>query len=134
VSEIDDLPLTEYLLLDVLAARFRTGDQMWTFPRRARHYLRRLEERGLVELKAGVVENTVQAWLTESGREAVLLDGYRSAFDQALDETDGLLHEWMDWWSEDCSAPVKMPNALHVRTAMYLRVRKLTRESTEERS
>lgn len=42
----------------------------------------------------------------------------------ALPEVDpyALLMEWLRWWKEDPEAPVKMPNALHVRTAMALLV------------
>jgi hypothetical protein len=35
-------------------------------------------------------------------------------------DADSLLREWFDWWTKDADAPVKLPNALHVRTAMYL--------------
>lgn len=31
-----------------------------------------------------------------------------------------LLQEWMKWWYETDEAPNKMPNALHVRTAVAL--------------
>lgn len=37
-------------------------------------------------------------------------------------ETDpyGLLVEWMRWWKTSDAAPAKMPDALHVRTALAL--------------
>lgn len=31
-----------------------------------------------------------------------------------------LLAEWYQWWDTSAFAPAKMPNALHVRTAMAL--------------
>lgn len=31
-----------------------------------------------------------------------------------------LLREWHDWWFGSDDAPAKMPNALHIRTAMVL--------------
>ena len=41
-----------------------------------------------------------------------------------------LLAEWYDWWIETPGAPEKMPNALHVRTALLLT---RPRDSTEEK-
>ncbi len=31
-----------------------------------------------------------------------------------------LLAEWYNWWSTTDTAPCKMPNSLHIRTAMVL--------------
>lgn len=31
-----------------------------------------------------------------------------------------LLAEWYQWWYDTDSAPVKMPNTLHIRTAVVL--------------
>lgn len=39
------------------------------------------------------------------------------------ENADDLLRAWYRWWEEDDRAPVKMPYALHVRTALYLRER-----------
>lgn len=33
----------------------------------------------------------------------------------------GLLQEWFAWWEANDEVPVKMPDALHVRTAMALK-------------
>lgn len=72
--DVDALPLGQYLVLDVLAARWRAGDRAWTFPgRRAmRTVLDALTVKGLVTYKAGTVEKTFFAWLTEAGQAAVL--------------------------------------------------------------
>ena len=31
-----------------------------------------------------------------------------------------LLRQWMRWWASTDEAPAKMPDALHVRTAIFL--------------
>ncbi|MGH7792058.1 MAG: hypothetical protein ACREOB_07045 [Thermodesulfobacteriota bacterium] len=36
-----------------------------------------------------------------------------------MTKSEELLREWYDWWYNDPTAPVKMPDALHVRTAVY---------------
>lgn len=73
--DVDSLPPTQYLILDVLAARHRTGEQVWTFPSRFTNQFRILSEAGLVDFD-GAGKKTLRAWLTDAGREAVLLDGY----------------------------------------------------------
>ena len=80
----DDLPPTQYLVLEVLAARHRTGEHQWTFPSRFRGTLRELSDLGLVGWKGGIVEKTVLAWLTDTGRSAALMDGYETPIDKAL--------------------------------------------------
>ncbi len=83
--EVGSLPPTQYLLLDTLAARYRTGEHTWTLPTmpgivRAAHHLARL---GLVGVKSGVAEKTIQVWLTEVGEAAVLLPGWVNPADGA---------------------------------------------------
>lgn len=73
----DALPLAQSLILEVLAARHRTGEQMWSFERRCTRQLRALEGAGLVGWRSGPEPESVQAWLTKSGRDEVLLAGYR---------------------------------------------------------
>ena len=36
------------------------------------------------------------------------------------EEEAGLLVEWFRWWRDSDDAPAKMPEALHIRTAMLL--------------
>lgn len=74
--DIATLPPTQYLLLEVLAARHRLGEKVWTLPSRTRGTASRLEVTGLVATKDGPVEHTYLAWLTDRGREAVLSDSY----------------------------------------------------------
>ena len=70
--DVDALPPTQYLVLDVLAARWRVGERLWTFPSVLSRAARALERLGLVAWKRGVDHGTIVAWLTEAGRDAVL--------------------------------------------------------------
>lgn len=74
--DTDRLPPTQYLILEVLAARYRTGEQVWTFPTRFRGALRGLAYTGLVAYKSGVVGRTYLAWLTEAGKTSALSSDY----------------------------------------------------------
>jgi hypothetical protein len=56
---------TESLIIDVLVARYRLGDTLWTFDSRNMPALRKLEDRGLVHTLSGVTENTVRAQLSD---------------------------------------------------------------------
>ncbi len=74
--DVDTLPPTQYLVLDVLAARHRLGENLWPFPSTLAPALRALEQLGLVWTMSGSVENTVRAGLTEAGKDAVLSSTY----------------------------------------------------------
>ncbi|MGO4383366.1 hypothetical protein [Specibacter sp. RAF43] len=58
---------TEELILDVLVARYRLGDTLWTFNSCNNPALVRLETMGLVDILSGVTENTVRASLSDHG-------------------------------------------------------------------
>lgn len=75
-DDVDALPLAQYLMMDVLGARWRTGEKVWTFPTRCRSTARKLEELGLAHWKSGVVEKTILVWLTDSGKSKVLTSDY----------------------------------------------------------
>jgi hypothetical protein len=81
--DTDDLPPTQYLITEVLAARHRTGEHMWTFPSRLRAHMTALGEAGLIGWKSGIEPNTIRAWLTDAGRASVLGDGYVTPNDAA---------------------------------------------------
>ena len=74
--DTDNLPLTQELVMEVLAARYRLGEQIWPFSRTARLALAALEDLGLVGYKSGIVERTYNAWLTDEGKTAVLSPTY----------------------------------------------------------
>lgn len=63
----DELPPTQNLIMEVLAARHRLGEVLWPFPSNLAVPLRALEERGLVTVMHGNVQGTVRASLTATG-------------------------------------------------------------------
>lgn len=74
VDLLDDLTPTEYLVMEVLAARWRLGEECWTFPAAVAHPLGRLARRGYLDHKSGPVQKTRLAWLTDEGMTAWRLD------------------------------------------------------------
>jgi len=74
--DVDALPPTQYLVLEVLGARHRLGENLWPFRSTLAPALRRLEQLGLVWTMHGSVENTIRAGLTAPGRDAVLSSTY----------------------------------------------------------
>lgn len=79
----DSLPPTQYLILEVLAARYRTGESYWTLPSRFTNQLRILAEAGLVGFE-GAGEKTLRAWLTDDGKAAAMSDGYQAPADREI--------------------------------------------------
>lgn len=71
-----NLTPTEDLLMDVLAARYRLGENLWTFDSRTRKAAESLEAKGLVNTMHGIVEKTYRASLTEAGKELFLSATY----------------------------------------------------------
>ena len=72
----ETLSLTQELIMEVLAARYRLGERIWPFPATAIRALNTLEGLGLIGHKSGVVERTRNAWLTDYGKASVLSDSY----------------------------------------------------------
>lgn len=70
-----ELPPTQYLIMEVLAARYRLGEQLWTFPRYLRASMEQLARRQLIGWRHGPSAD-IQAWLTDKGREHSLLPDY----------------------------------------------------------
>lgn len=68
------VPPTQYLAMEVLAARYRLGEKTWTFPAHCRPALRLLADKNWVVHKGGILEGTELAWLTEDGISAWDLD------------------------------------------------------------
>jgi hypothetical protein len=71
---LDGLTPTEYLIMNILVARYRLGDNSWTFPTRFGATLNSLEERGYLSYKSGVLYKTLHAWLTPEGAKYANLD------------------------------------------------------------
>jgi hypothetical protein len=76
VVDTDELPPTQYLILEVLAARWRLGERLWTFPTSCRPAAAKLAELGLTNWRSGPAAHTIQVWLTEAGRAASLSETY----------------------------------------------------------
>jgi hypothetical protein len=72
LPDYEELTSTQQLLLEVLAARYRLGEQCWTFTKKNRPTLASLCYDGYLAFKSGIVQNTYLAWLTDAGREAML--------------------------------------------------------------
>ena len=73
----DPLSVTEWLITDVLAARCRLGEAIWTFPERPKitKAIAKLEAKGLVFSMHGVTDDTVRAGLTDDGVERFISPG-----------------------------------------------------------
>lgn len=72
---LDGYRPSEWLMLEVLAARYRLGEKAWTFPARCSALATGLEARGLVGWKNGIVEGSILVHLTPAGLTAWDLDG-----------------------------------------------------------
>jgi DNA-binding MarR family transcriptional regulator len=75
-EELDKLPPTQYLVLEVLGARYRLGETMWTFPTSCTKAVAELEKLGLVTSMHGVTEHTFRVSLTEIAIGAMLSGTY----------------------------------------------------------
>jgi hypothetical protein len=76
VVDVDTRPPTQYLILEVLAARHRLGEQFWTFPTRLTAAVRALESAGLVWSGSAPTPNAMRVGLTGIGRVAALHGPY----------------------------------------------------------
>ncbi len=74
--DTDTLPPTQYLILEVLAARERIGEPFWPFPSRLRSALAALERLGLLHYDHHNTPRNLRARLTGRGRDAALRAGY----------------------------------------------------------
>jgi hypothetical protein len=75
VTDTSNLPPTQYLLMETLAARCRLGESYWTFPNTCMPAARKLEEAGLITTRepGGYA---FEASFTDAGRAVWLPDGY----------------------------------------------------------
>ncbi len=74
--DVDSLPPTQLLILEVLAARHRLGERLWPFPSRLQPQIGALDRLGLVWQASGNVPYTVRAGLTDAGVKAMLHGPY----------------------------------------------------------
>lgn len=73
---IKDFTPKQELVMEVLVARRRLGEAFWTFRSRHEKVLRKLEEKQLVFVMHGIVDDTVRAGLTDKGIELFMSDSY----------------------------------------------------------
>lgn len=69
--DVDKLPPTQLLILEICAARTRLGHWRWPFDARLRRQLEALHGRGLIQ-----VWNDKEAELTDAGRAAMMTGTY----------------------------------------------------------
>ena len=77
---------TQLLILDLLGARHRLGENTGAFDGRNTTALRALEHRGLIGWKHGTVQGTCLAWLTPDGRKHAISDSYVSPLEKDVDK------------------------------------------------
>lgn len=63
----------------------------------------------------GLCDPCVHAECWEAGGHVEQIDAAKSRAEKA----EGLLREWFAWWDQDASGPAKMPNGLHIKTAVH---------------
>jgi hypothetical protein len=71
VIDVDKLPPTQLLVLEVLGGRTRLGHHRWPFDARLRRQLDALHGLGLIR-----IWNDTEAELTDAGRAAVMFGDY----------------------------------------------------------
>lgn len=79
VSSLPDtstLPAAQELVMEVLAARYRLGERVWTFDNKQARTLKALEVKGYLSYKHGSVQGTRLAWMTTEGRAAAMDSNY----------------------------------------------------------
>jgi len=67
---------TEELIMEVLVARHRLGESLWTFDSKSDRAIKSLETKGLVRRMNGITDHSVRASLTAQGKKEYLHDGY----------------------------------------------------------
>jgi len=67
---------TQELAMEVLVARKRLGEGVWTFKSYHERTLRELETKGLVYVMHGIVQGTLRAGLTDEGARLFMSSDY----------------------------------------------------------
>ncbi len=70
----DSFTPTEELVLDLLQARIRLGENTWNFDSRLKPTLEKLQSKGILNFKSGFVGSRLLAWPTDDGK-ILLFDG-----------------------------------------------------------
>lgn len=80
-ESVDNLTPTEALIMELLQARYRLGENSWSFMNCHMKALNRLEERGFIQHKSAVVAGARLVWLTDLGYERLFLGKYNDQLD-----------------------------------------------------
>lgn len=67
---------SQELAMEVLCARYRLGEDLWTFKSEHAKTLKSLEAEGLVWTMHGVVRGSIRAGLTDKGKRLILSSSY----------------------------------------------------------
>lgn len=91
---------TQDLVMEVLAARRRMGENLWTFESRHTKTINQLAELGLVYVASGVVEKTIRATLTDAGVKYSLSSSYKIPSDpyRTLERVRDIVRQYEDWF------------------------------------
>lgn len=75
-DDIDALTPTENLMVELLVARHRCGEEVWTVHSRHTGTLRKLEKKGIVQWKPGIIEKSCLANLTDEAKDVTMSWSY----------------------------------------------------------
>lgn len=92
---------TEELVLEVLVARTRLGESLWTFSSSVTKQLSSLESQGFVHVMHGVTENTIRAALTVQGKTEFMDSRYTPTVNKEYAEK---ISDWFDEIGYDSNA------------------------------
>lgn len=101
---------TEDLILEVLIARARLGERLWTFNSNSLKQAEILASKGWIHTIHGIVENTYRASLTDKGRARFLSFKYKSPLKveggkKIHKEAKDLLKKFgKNFWEEDSAS------------------------------
>lgn len=90
MTDVDNLPPTQELILEVLAARHRLGERLWPFPSSLQRQIDALCHAGLAWQASGNVPRTVRAGLTDAGVAEMLHGPYVSPVHKPIERVRAL--------------------------------------------
>jgi hypothetical protein len=103
----EDMPPLQALVIEVLVARLRLGEQSWPFPVRCRRALEALMKQGMLTYDRGFQPRTLQARLTDEGRRKLVSGPYKAPLTRLAEEAlfirqhgeraPGGNENWRDW-------------------------------------
>lgn len=99
----DRLPPTQYLILEVLAARYRHGEKTWSFPTSLDRPLLALQSAGLIDVFGSPHPKTARARLTDEGIASSMDMTYSTpvlTLAQAIETLPSTNDEYWAWMRE----------------------------------